>query len=198
MRPSSLLATVLVLAIVRPVAAQTVGPKGGIDLTGVSLDAGQLTSNVSPGLGLTGGGFVRLGLFGRFSVQGEVLISRKRTVLEEIVTDTVTYLDVPVMLRYRVLGAPGARRPVHAYGGGFFGSVLSAEESVLDELVDLKPSIASSDSGAVVGGDIELFPRWVIDGRYVHGLTKVYSTIGARTGTHWSIQISVAYRLFGK
>ena len=85
-------------------------------------------------------------------------------------------LEIPVLLRYRVFNAGG--HPVHAFGGGFYGSVLSrALRRSLDQSFDLKPGISSSRSdGAVVGGDIDIWKRLSVDGRYIYGMSKIYNT----------------------
>ena len=186
----------LVLAAT-PSSAQAVGAKGGLDLTYLKLPEQRLATEVKAKPGVTGGGFVRIGSSRRLGLQGEVLISRKRQVLDDVVTHTVTFLEVPVFLRYRAFGLPGGRA-VHAYGGGFFASVLSATEKVLDESLDLENGISSSDLGAVLGGEVALMSRLSVDARYVHGTKKIYNTIDGAIGTRWSLQFMVAYRLFGK
>ena len=192
-RLQTLVAVLLLWA--SPAAAQSIGVKGGLDLSNLSLPEGRFAEDVTAQPGFTGGGLVRFGLGSRLGVQAEVLFSQKRSTLDETITHDVDMLEVPVLLRYRVFSAGG--RPVHAFGGGFYGSVLSATETVLDQSFDLKPGISSSDYGAVVGGDIDIWNRLSIDGRYIYGMAKIYNTTGERIGTRWSIQVAVAYRLFG-
>lgn len=186
------------LAILTPtrLEAQTILAKGGLDFTVVKLPSGRLADEVLPKPGLTGGGVVRLGLFGRLGVQAEALVSRKRTTLDAVVTHTVNVVEVPVLLRYRLFSPHG--RAVHVYGGGFYASVLSATETVLDESFDLKDGIAASDVGAIVGGDVALWKRLSLDARYVHGTEKVYNTLSGRLGTRWSMQVGVTYRVLGQ
>ena len=192
-RVSALVAVLLFSA--SPVAAQAVGAKGGVDLSTLTLPAGRLAEEVAARPGFTGGGFVRFGMGSRLGLQAEVLFSQKRSTLDEIVEHDVDMLEIPVLLRYRVFNAGG--RPVHAFGGGFYSSVISATERVLDQSFDLKNGISSSDYGAIVGGDIDVWKRFSVDGRYIYGIEKIYNTLGERIGTRWSIQIGVAYRFFG-
>ena len=81
-------------------------------------------------------------------------------------------------------------------GAASKSSVLSATEKVLDQSFDLKTgshrAITAPSSVATSTGK-----RLSVDGRYIYGMEKIYNTIGERIGTRWSIQIGVAYRLFG-
>jgi len=185
----------ILLLSASPAAAQSIGAKGGLDLSSLSLPDGRFAEDVASKPGFTGGGFFRFGMGSRLGVQAEVLFSQKRSTLDEVVEHDVNMLEIPVLLRYRVFSAGG--RPVHAFGGGFYGTVLSATEKVLDQSFDLKPGISSSDYGAVVGGDIDIWKRLSIDGRYIYGMSKIYNTTAERIGTRWSIQVAVGYRLFG-
>jgi hypothetical protein len=172
----------------------TFGGKGGVALSTISFDDPTLSAS-SDGVGLVAGGFAGLHLFGRLGVQVEASFAETRVTVEDIVHDKLSYLDVPVLARYRVFGTTPKWR-VHALGGVMWSSLLSAKETVGSSTSDVKDGIESSDLSLAVGGDVEVHPRWLVDARYVMGRDEVYKAFNAASfGLRRGWQITAVYRV---
>jgi hypothetical protein len=176
-----------------PASAQTFGAKGGLDLTNV-VDVG-FASDATASFGGTVGGFVSVRLFRGLSVAGEALYTIERTKISSGVEDRLTYFEVPGYLSYRVWGSPEGMR-ASVIGGGFYRSLIDATEIISGASSPIKEAIASSDYGALIGVQVDLKPRWVVEARYMHGMTDIYNQFRApRAGQHRTFQITVAYRV---
>jgi hypothetical protein len=185
---------IVVAIFAQSASAQTLGAKGGINLTNISFDEGSFASESTAGAGFTVGGVVGFKLFGPLAVQAEVLFTEQRLTIEDVVTDRFRVLEVPVLLRYRVFGTL-PKMTVHVTGGVVYGPVLAARETVGGETNDIKAAVRSTNLGAAIGADVEFRPRWIADVRYIYGLSKVYNTFaGGEAGTPKSIQITIGYR----
>ena len=105
----------------------------------------------------TGGLFltVPLSASSGFSIQPEVLLSVKGTQWNTAALEgslRLTYLDVPVLLRYA--GPPGARARIHVFGGPSVGFLLHATSEVerpASANIDVKDRYKGLDLGWVVG-----------------------------------------------
>jgi Outer membrane protein beta-barrel domain len=197
MRPCLMFFSAAVLSVTMSsaVSAQSFGAKGGLDLSRVTFASGTSASAGTAGAGFVVGGFAGLRLFWGLRLQGEVLLTQSRTSFEDVVTDRFRYLQVPVLLRYRVWGkAPGF--VVHALGGPVYSSLVSATETVGGVDTDLSRAVASTEFGVAVGADVEIRPHWRADVRYQQGIDKIYNTIrGGAIGQRKSLQITAVYRL---
>jgi len=176
-----------------PLVAQglTYGPKGGLDLTRVVF-ASSFAPDTSWEPGALGGGFVGVNLFGRLSIRGEGLYTMERVPFEAIVKDTFRFLDVPILLRYRVPSLYGHH--VHAVGGFIGRYLLEAVESDGQDSTSIKEGVAKSNQILTIGGSINIRSHWTAEVRYLHGLNGMYKRIsGGTVGKSRTIQVTGEY-----
>jgi hypothetical protein len=173
-------------------AAQSVGVKGGVAVSQVVFTNGFAdTTPMAPAL--VGGATVGFRLPWKLGLQVEGLVSEYRPTVNEIQDDRLRYLEVPVLLRYRVPGTPTAR-PIHVSGGAVVRRLLAASEVLAGESFDIKDGVADNDLALAIGGDVELFAKWTIDVRYVHGRDGIYRRFGGGyAGRHRTVQITLGY-----
>jgi hypothetical protein len=147
---------------------------GGLNLATVSGDdAPKDVKSVST---YAAGLFLELNFPGPFSIEANALYSMKggKTELGTMTfTDTYTYIDVPVLLKYHF---PVPAISPSIYAGPMYSTLLSAktkqEGGLLPGERDIKDGMAKGDLGAVVGVGLG-FTALRIDARYCMGLTKL-------------------------
>jgi hypothetical protein len=147
---------------------------GGLNLATVSGDdAPKDVKSVST---YAAGLFLEFNFPGPFSIEANALYSIKggKTEAGSITfTDTYTYIDVPVLLKYH-LPIPAVSPSI--YAGPMYSTLLSAktkqEGGYLPGEHDIKDALAKGDLGAVVGVGLG-FTALRIDARYSMGLTKL-------------------------
>ena len=169
------LAVVLVAAIAGRAEAQEYGVKGGIQFTDISW-GDQVVLNTPWGWGAVGGMFMRMQPAKAIPLQIEVLVSQLVVDFSSEgaeVKNTLTNLQVPVMLRYTVVS--GSRARVRVQGGAAFDILLLAREDVAGTKSDIRDSVAPWGASLVVAGEVE-WGRWVFDARYLFGLTEIYAS----------------------
>ena len=202
------LTPLLLLALsVPPAAAQTVlvpappdsGPsiaaKGGVTLANISFDQDQTFLATTAKPSFVAGGLVGFPIAGRLSFQAEGLYARRVTEFEGSVTDTLSYLEVPMLLRYAALRKTSWR--VHVLGGVVYGRLLKAEETFSGPPDDIKEIIEPNDFAVSIGGDFEARQRWVFDFRYLYGLSEVYAEPGTLFSARQKvIQVTAAFRFW--
>jgi hypothetical protein len=166
-------ACVAALLWAAPVAAQTWGVKGGLNLSDVTLEDFDTSAEPSA----VAGGFFRLPFIAGMQIQVEGLVAQRRVTFDDSVRDELNYLEVPMLARYRVLSVGG--RPVHALGGGVLAFRLSAKEVFSGgESEDVKDSYEPVEFGVAVGGEVTLTRHWLADVRYVFGVMNIYDIPG--------------------
>ena len=99
------------------------------------------------------GGLVNLPIAGRLSLQVEGLYARRVIEFEGFIEDTLTYLEVPMLLRYAALRKTGWR--VHALGGVVYSRLLKAEELVIEPPDDIKDIMEPNELAVSIGADFE-------------------------------------------
>jgi len=110
------------------------------------------------------------------------------------ITDTITYIEVPVVARYAFVRGEGMT--IRALGGGSMGFRIAASESVVGDSSSVKDAYKPFEFAMVFGGQVEWKNRWVFEGRYLFGLSDVYDvTIGGMETSQRGFQILVGYRL---
>jgi hypothetical protein len=199
------LVTILVLTLLVLASAATsadaqlpfsYGFKAGINSSNV---VGDDADGYKSRTGIVGGLFVRFNIPGKFSVQTELLYSRKGAKRAEVDTaaapaSTITpftrvikadYLEVPVLIRYKL----AARGPVstHFFAGPVLAFSKSSETVV--EVIVLDRALAgprnnynekSTDIGLVLGGGIDVSVMSVgvsLDIRYTTGLSSMWEDV---------------------
>lgn len=166
------------LAILLPAsaAAQEVVAKAGLSLSTLSISADQFThtSDVRPGI-VAGAAFVQpFGPDGRVGLQVEGLFNPRggNNVLRTDDRLKLTYVDVPVLARVR-LWESGDRR-LHLLAGPQFGFNLAATYEDEGESEDVAEDIEDVEASLSFGAAFEV-GRLVVDGRYVVGLSGVFT-----------------------
>jgi outer membrane protein with beta-barrel domain len=178
MRARMVLLVVLMTGAASGAAAQemTYGVKGGVAFATLSFDP---SSEISYDLrtGIVAGGFVAFPLGSRLAIQPEGLYTQKGAKADDFgvsVTIKIDYVEVPVLVTYRIAG--GTERSFHLFGGpsvafktrssssaSFGGSTIEADN---DE------DIETIDYGVVFGAGMDI-GRFTIDGRFTLGLANI-------------------------
>jgi hypothetical protein len=177
MRLRAILPCVLLLAGASPAIAQgsAYGAKGGVNVSTLKVDPDEGDDGYSTQLGLIAGGFALRRLTGRIDLQLEGLFSMKGGSTDVGSADAkvrLDYVDVPVLLRYRIKGSD--RRGLHAFGGPSFNFLVRAR--TISDLGGTKIEQDVSDNVerfelGVVGGASVGFGRLMVEGRYTHGIS---------------------------
>jgi len=182
-------AATCILALVAIVAAANAsaqelgfGVKGGITLADLDATGDQDTVPTGFRVGLVIGGFVTWPLAGRLEFQPEVLFTQKGSksdVLGGTSTQKLDYLDIPLLVSYRIKGS--REQSFAVFGGPSIGVRLRARSNAafgagsFEE--DVSDQVKSTDFAAV-GGLAYHRGRLVFDGRYSWGLTDIDKETG--------------------
>jgi len=196
---TSILVCLLLLALADRATAQSFGygPKGGISLTTQKFEQKQTLLSPSAEIGWLVGGLVRQNLFWSIQLQVEGLYSQRRTTFSDVITDTLTYFEVPILLRYPVYGPESWR--IHVVGGAVVSHLLEAREKVgsftSGESDDITDKLQPNDTALSIGADVQIKRRWVADFRYLYGLSEVYRDAGPLfAAKQRAIQVTISYR----
>jgi hypothetical protein len=148
---------------------------GGLNIS--SFSGADVSSDMKSLTGYAAGLYVEINIPGPLSIEPEVLYSMKGSKADFTrftTTDTYTYVDIPVLLKY-FLPIPVVR--TYLYAGPSYSILLSAKvktegSTVTSSEVDVKDTIAPNDLGAVVGLGIG-FAGLRVDARYNFGLSTL-------------------------
>lgn len=186
---TSAVACVAALLSAVPAAAQTWGVKGGLNLSNVSLEDFDTSAEPSA----VAGGFFRLPFMAGLQIQVEGLVAQRRVSFDDSVRDELNYLELPVLARYRVFSAGG--RPVSALGGGVPAFRLSAKEVFSGgDSEDITDRYEPFDFGVAVGGEVAITRRWLVDVRYIFGVTNVQDVPGFDVKFRtWQVTVGYAF-----
>jgi hypothetical protein len=164
-------AFVLLLTCASPAAAQiTYGVKAGVNFANVAFDGDDDVPS-SGRIGVLAGAFATIPLTAWLTLQPEAIYTVKGASLDIFDIDSeyiVDYLEVPVLARVPVrsnlyvAAGPSLAFQVRARSRTSFAG--STQE------VDIGEEVESLDIG-VVGAVGYQMGRWVLDGRYTHGLS---------------------------
>jgi hypothetical protein len=155
--------------------AQEYGIKGGVQFTDIAW-GDEVVLNTPWGWGAVGGMFMRLQPAKAIPLQIEALVSQLVVDFSSEgadVKNTLTNLQVPVMVRYTI--SSGSSTRVRVQGGAAFDVLLLAREDVGGTKSDIRDSVAPWGASLVVAGEFE-WRRWVFDARYLFGLTDIYAS----------------------
>jgi hypothetical protein len=178
MRASVVLLAALILGCAPGAAAQEVsfGAKGGVAFSTLSFDP---DSELSYDLraGIVAGGFVAFPIGSRLTIQPEGLFVQKGARIDYLgaaATIELDYLEIPVLVKYRIAGGP--ERSFHALAGPSiaFKVASSASASFGGSTIDRSTDedVESLDYGVVAGAGIDA-GRFTIDGRFTFGLANI-------------------------
>src|SRR5262249_37491544 len=141
-----------------------------------------------------GGGFMTFHDDARLSFEVSGLLAIRRIGFGTDITDSVTYVEAPVLARYSAMSSGNVR--VRAIGGVVPAFLLRASEN--DDGVHFSATDAykSLDVAIAVGAQAEWKKRWVFEGRYLISLVDVYEfQAGSERTRQRGLQILVGYRL---
>jgi outer membrane immunogenic protein len=188
----ALVLTASLIAWVATASAQdtpAIGVKVGVTITTLSFDDdGPETSTRT---GLVAGLFASVPVTARLAIQPEFLYSRKGTKLgnNAEATLTIDYFEIPVLADVRLTSGPAR---VSLVLGPSFGVRSRARLTVGGESVDFADELERVDVGLVAGLAVTS-GRFLIDGRYTHGLKGVASDDDDRA-TNRALSLTLGWR----
>lgn len=159
------------LFVAPPAVAQDVGIKGGVNFSRFVLDPNTQSIDFKRLTGPTGGVFL-VGGRGSVAVQIEALYSVRGTkamvagVAEQL---EITYLDVPLLLRFN--GAPSGTNVFFAVMGPTVGFRLKVKDPN-DPDANLDDEIKEREVGLTFGLGVQT-AKLIVEGRYTYGLTNI-------------------------
>lgn len=175
-------------------SAQSLWVNGGINLSTVHVSPPESLGDVSGEVGVTAGASLTFHDAARLAYELRGQLSMRRVAFGPDITDTITYIEVPVVARYAFVRGEGMT--IRALGGGSMAFRIAASESVLGDSSSVKDAYKPFEFAVVVGAQAEWKNRWVFEGRYLFGLSEVYDvTIGGMETSQRGFQILVGYRL---
>jgi hypothetical protein len=164
--------TLIFMACGAPAMAQiSYGVKGGINFADLAFDEGDIASTGRPGP--LAGGFATIPLLGWLALQPEVIYTVKGATVTNAGVEAdliVDYFEVPLLARVPV------RRSLYVAVGPSMAFRVRAKsrtpfgDSIVE--IDVKEEVEAFDLGVVGAAGFE-FGRWVVDGRYTHGLSDI-------------------------
>jgi hypothetical protein len=168
-----------VVGAVAPAAAQglTYGVKGGVTLAKLAEEDEGDSVAFDNRIGLVAGGFMTWPLGARLALQPEGLFTQKGAKVEAgggTLTQELDYLDVPVLVQYRLSGSDA--RHISIFGGPAIGFTLRARSrasfggtAVEDDVSD---RVKSTDV-SIIGGAAYHRGRASFEGRYAWGVSDI-------------------------
>lgn len=166
-------------AIANPAEAQSVGVKGGLVVSKLKTDpdnAGVLDFRQDWSAGV----FVIPGGRSKATVQLEALYSRRGTSVDADVFGfgvgdiRLTYIDVSALLRLR---AGSGDTGLYVIAGPTIGIKNDAEVVVFGISPSIDGVFKDTETGITVGAGLES-GRYILEGRYFHGLTNIVKGVG--------------------
>jgi len=177
------------LALPAASAAQVIGVQGGVSASTFKTEDSSvsLDSVIAP----AGGVFL---VFGSGSLTGRVeAIFSIRGAKSELGDYKLTYLEFPVGAQFQFLRRGNSDG--HVFGGASFGLKLDATLTQADDVdVSLDDEVEDLDVGIFVGAGMT-FGRFVIDGRYTHGVRNVNVDADTPAVKNRSFAVMVGLRL---
>jgi hypothetical protein len=179
------------LLVAIPAHAQDVGIKGGANFSRFVLDPEDPDTEFKRLTGPTGGVFV-VGGRGAMAVQVEALYSVRGTKATVGGVDEqfeITYLDVPLLLRFN--GAPSNGSVFYAVFGPTLGFRLKVEDKN-DPDADLEDEVEKRDLGLTFGLGVES-GHIVLDARYLYGLRNIDASGGMDELKHRTFSVTLGF-----
>jgi len=165
----------LILLSAAPAIAQGFGygGKAGMNLFTVSFEQDDSIA-VSAKPAIVAGGFITIGLGSRLSVEVDGYYSeRKFRFAEGDIVDTLSYIELPMLARFRIVTKEGWN--VAAVGGAAVSFLQKAKETISGTAYDIKDAVSSTETSGVIGAQVQVGRRLVFDVRYLLGFTDVYA-----------------------
>jgi len=204
---SILIATTLFF-IFSPLSAQEkfgLGVKTGINIANQTTSGTIEEINVNGILRFNAGVYCNFFALDKLAIQPELLLSGKGADWSdpnfEDITDLLTYLDLPVLVRYQPLDF------LNVHAGPQFGYLLSAlqKDNVSGNKEKINEYYKKADLGLVIGAEANLPFRINLTVRYVFGLIAAsvessdpYDPLYIEPWKNNFLQISAGFRIKGK
>jgi hypothetical protein len=173
------------------------GLKVGANFSNQKLSAQGESESLDSKVGFQVGGYLTSMISDKFGIQPELLYSGMGA-KESDVNFNLSYLSVPVMLRYNVA------ENVNLQAGPQVGFLLSAKAKYEGESEDMKEMFNSIDFGAAFGLGLD-FGKINASARYYLGIANIAadefiedSEIDDLKWKNSAFQLSVVYKLFGE
>jgi hypothetical protein len=174
------------------------GIKAGINISDQVTSGTGENVNVRSILRFNGGAYFNYFFSDKIAVQPELLVSGKGSDWDDPaydVKDLLTYIDVPVLLRYQVIDL------LNIHAGPQFGYMLNAtqKDKASGDVININEYYKKPDLGLVVGAEANLPFKINLTVRYVIGL--IPTTTDVEYIEPWLnnfFQISAGYRFAGK
>ena len=171
----------------------TYGIKAGANFANIDLDELDSSSKT----GFVGGGFINLA-WPIFNLQGELLYSTKgfndATIEGAKTSLSVHTIQIPALLKFKL---PIPAVAPSAYIGPALSFTTKAEATDADgETFDVKDDLESSIWSLILGIDVTLMDRFIIDARYDMGLSslsKDSSEIGDVKGRTITVMVGIQF-----
>lgn len=178
--------TLLLFLSVLPLAtfAQNVG--GGALLSGV---ASQIDGDGWGGynkLGFSLGGFAWYDFNDRFSLSPEILIGMRgsREVKNAYGKFDLSVIDVPVLLRYRVVGSPSAASLL-LEAGPSANILISAKSGFGNIKQNVLPNFNKFNISGSLGASYFFNPKIALTGRWTYSLTNMSKSLPQSESPYW-------------
>jgi hypothetical protein len=164
--------TSLFLLCIASTAFAQFGIKGGLNSS--SYRGSDVGSNITTATNFTAGISYDIGLLLGFSIQPEVLYTRRGGIYDfpssnYKETDKLDYIDVPLLLKFEL---PIPILSVYVEGGAAYSFLLSAKRKAewngASSEGDIKDNITKNDLSLIVGAGVNIF-FIEVDARYVSG-----------------------------
>lgn len=191
----SVVAGLMLLAGSATASAQSIWVRGGVNVSTIKFSPPEeLGIDVGGEIGVTAGALMGFRDAARLGFELGGQLSMRRVAFGPDITDTITYIEVPVVARYAFVRREGMT--IRALGGGSIGFRIAASESADGDSYSVKDSYKPYDFAVVVGAQAEWKNRWLFEGRYLFGLSEAYEvTVGGLETTQRGFQFLVGYRL---
>lgn len=163
-----------------PASRPRFGLVAGMNFATLDFDDPSTDELVETKVGLAVGGVAQFPFSPVMSFESGALLSQKgaRYDLDGLgggeASVDLTYLEVPVLLRFHVPTA-GSMRPMFGVGGAV-GFLLSAKAKFEGDTEDIEDDTSNVDVGLAVGAGLEFSlggAAAIVEGRYTHGLSNI-------------------------
>ena len=185
----------LMACLISSISAQKIraGLKTGINISNQRV-RGIGAPTTTQSLARFHGGIYVIALFSdHVGIQSELFVSMQGAMLDysgTLYTDKLTYVSIPVLLRYKV------NRFLSFHAGPQLGILGSAKEESGGSTFDTKSDFNSTDFSLAFGGTVDLPLKLNVTARYCLGISDVDKSRDSTTKNNL-FQLSLGYRLFG-
>ena len=167
------------------------GFKVGFDFSDINTDYDELDNFLDGRTGVLAGAYLTYSFDRQFALQPEIFYVQKGAGKDLFIFSaewSINYLEIPVLLKFNL--SPEAKVQPSLFAGPALGVLLSSKVSAVNESIDVKDGMKSTDISLVFGGGVD-YKKVTFDVRYTLGLTnvidagKINSLTGAEPGDYF-------------